>query len=81
MRDKDRRSVEEHESESDVEMNAFFYPPRSTALKPFHNFLFPFRSKLGYIQNMCIYLHAQLIFVVDPCKSVRVHLKACMCVS
>lgn len=63
VRDKDRRSAEEHESERDVEMNAFFYPPRSTTLKPFHNFLFPFCSKLGYIQNMCICLHARLICI------------------
>lgn len=63
MRDKDGRSAEEHESERDAAMNAFFYPPRSTALKPFHNFLFPFLSKLGYIQNMCIYLHVQFIYI------------------
>lgn len=52
-------------SERDVELNASSYPQSLTALKPFHNFLFPFLSELGYIQSTreCIYWHAQFICI------------------
>lgn len=72
-------SAEEHESERDEELNASSYPQRSTALKPFHNFLFPFLSELGYIQNMCVcaYLSACMLLLRTPlCEC----LEACVCV-
>ena len=74
-------SAEEHESERDEELNASSYPQRSTALKPFHNFLFPFLSELVYIQNMCVCvfigLHASVAY---PFVWVPGSLCVCVCV-
>lgn len=63
--------------ERDEELNASSYPERLTALKPFHNFLFPFLSELVYLQSMCvcIYLHASVMY---PCKSTNVYVCVCL---
>lgn len=79
------------EREIDEELNASSYPRCLTALKPFHNFLFPFLSELCNIQNMCgcvcvcIYRHAQVIcFCCVPlqeCVLVCAWKPLCVCVS
>lgn len=58
--------------ERDEELNASSYPQRSTALKPFHNFLLAFLSELGFIQSMCVcvcvFIGSLYVTVVYPWK-------------
>lgn len=77
MGDKEGRSVEEHERERDEELNASAYKQSSTALKPLHDFLLPFRFKLGNIQK-CVSIG--MLHCSPYKRSVSVCLEAFVCV-